>query len=115
RVLFRSVVVTGAASFIGYAIVEELINAGHQVLGLARSEAGAQSLIAAGAEVHQGNLEDMESLRSGAAQADGVIHLAFDHSAFGQDFSKFAEVCETDKRAIEALGATLIGSPPPLP
>ena len=103
------VFVTGATGFIGSAIVQELIGAGHQVLGLARSEKSANALKTAGAEVHMGSLNDLDSLRRGAAAADGVIHTAYNH-----DFSQYVAAGQTDKEAIDALGSALAGSDRPL-
>ena len=102
------VFLTGATGFIGSRIVPELIAAGHQVLGLARSDSGARWLEQAGAAVHRGVLEDPDGLASGADRADAVIHTAFDH-----DFSNFLANCEKDRRVIAAIGGVLAGSERP--
>jgi nucleoside-diphosphate-sugar epimerase len=103
------VFVTGATGWIGRAVVEELRGAGHEVLGLARSDVGAEALKAAGASVQRGDLEDLDSLRAGAAACEGVIHLAYGH-----DFSKFQANADNDLRAIEAMGEALVGTGRPL-
>lgn len=103
------VFVTGASGWIGSAVVPELLAAGHDVLGLARSDASAASLAALGVDVHRGSLDDPDSLRAGAKAADGVVHLAYNH-----DFSRMADAAQTDREAIEALGSTLAGTGGPL-
>ncbi|WP_426110917.1 SDR family oxidoreductase [Pseudomonas sp. DSP3-2-2] len=103
------VFLTGSTGFIGSQVTRELLNAGHQVLGLTRSDTGARALLAMGAEPHQGNIEDLTSLQRGAEACDAVIHTAFDH-----DFAHFVANCQKDSRAIAALGSALEGSERPL-
>src|SRR5271167_3996126 len=108
EILLMRVFVTGATRWVGSAVVQELLAAGHQVLGLARSDAGAAVLAATGAAVHRGSLEDLESLRSGAAAADGVIHTAFIH-----DWFQIMASIETDRKAVEVMARALKGSNKP--
>ena len=103
------VFITGATGFVGSALIADLIAAGHQVLGLTRSDAGAEALAAAGAEPHRGTLQDEDSLKRGAAQADAVVHLAFNH-----DFTTYMANCEDDRRVIGVLGSVLAGSNRPM-
>ncbi len=103
--IIMRIFVTGATGFIGSALIPKLIEAGHSVLGLTRSEAGAEALRAKGVDVLHGNIEDLDSLRKGAAETDGTIHLAFNH-----DFSRFQQNCDDDVKAIVAMGEILVGS-----
>src|SRR5215475_13351387 len=103
------VFVTGAAGFIGKGVTRDLIENGHEVLALARSDANVETLRRMGAEVHRGSLEDLNSLRKAARETDGTIHCAFIH-----DFSKFAENGQIDRRAIEAMGEAMEGTHKPL-
>jgi nucleoside-diphosphate-sugar epimerase len=107
------VFVTGATGFVGSAVVNELIGAGHSVLGLARNDANAKKLTEAGADVHRGDLNDLKSLQSGAEKADAVAHLAFMHD-WANFATRFAEICAADKAAIDAMGEVLAGSSRPI-